>query len=80
MRDRNLINTIGRKMVEVLDKYAKDGGYAVVLDSSSQTTPIMYEANQVDITQEIIRLYDEAYPVKATSAAPSKPAPRTPRQ
>ncbi|MGC2329988.1 MAG: OmpH family outer membrane protein [Candidatus Acidiferrales bacterium] len=77
---QNLINTIGRKMVEVLDKYAKDGGYAVVLDSSSQTTPIMYEANQVDITQEIIRLYDEAYPVKATSAAPSKPAPRTPRQ
>ncbi|MFY9689105.1 MAG: OmpH family outer membrane protein [Candidatus Acidiferrales bacterium] len=73
---QDLINRIGRKMVDVLDKYAKDGGYAVVLDSSSQQTPIIYEANQIDITQDIIRLYDEAYPVKTSSAAPSKPAPR----
>jgi outer membrane protein len=73
---QDLINKIGRKMVDVLDKYSKDGGYAVVLDSSSQQTPIIYEANQIDITQDIIRLYDEAYPVKTTSAAPSKPAPR----
>jgi len=74
---QDLINKIGRKMVDVLDKYAKDGGYAVVLDSSSQQTPIIYEANQVDITQEIIRLYDQAYPVKTTTAAPSRPAPRS---
>lgn len=81
---QDIINRIGRKMVDILDKYAKDGGYAVVLDSSSQQTPIIYEANQVDVTQDIIRLYDQAYPVKtgATSAAPSKPAPRpsTPKQ
>jgi outer membrane protein len=73
---QDLINKIGRKMVDVLDKYSKDGGYAVVLDSSSQQTPIIYEANQIDITQDIIRLYDQAYPVKTSSAAPSKPAPR----
>jgi outer membrane protein len=74
---QDLINKIGRKMVDVLDKYAKEGGYAVVLDSSSQQTPIIYEANQIDITQDIIRLYDQAYPVKTVSGAPSKPAPRT---
>ncbi|HTX15463.1 MAG TPA: OmpH family outer membrane protein [Candidatus Baltobacteraceae bacterium] len=75
---QDLVNRIGRKMVDVLDKYAKDGGFAVVLDSSSQQTPIIYEANQVDITQDIIRLYDNAYPVKSTtSAAPSRPAPRS---
>jgi len=71
---QDLINRIGRKMVDVLDKYAKDGGYAVVLDSSSQQTPIIYEANQIDITQDIIRLYDQAYPVKNEGAASSKPA------
>ena len=74
---QDIINRIGRKMVDVLDKYAKDGGYAVVLDSSSQQTPIIYEANQIDITQDIIRLYDQAYPVKTESAAPSRPAPRS---
>lgn len=74
---QDLINRIGRKMVDVLDKYAKEGGYAVVLDSSSQQTPIIYEANQVDITQDIIRLYDQAYPVKESAAPSTKPA--TPR-
>lgn len=75
--EQDLINKIGSKMVDVLDKYAKDGGYAVILDSSSQQTPIIYEANQIDVTQDIIRLYDQTYPLKTTSSAPSKPAPRT---
>jgi outer membrane protein len=79
---QDIVNRIGRKMVDVLDKYAKEGGYAVVLDSSSQQTPIIYEANQIDVTQDLIRLYDQAYPVKAGAAAPSKPAPKpsTPKQ
>lgn len=75
---QDIVNRIGRKLVDVLSKYAKDNAYAVVLDSSSQQTPILYEANQVDVTQDIIRLYDQAYPVKnAGAAAPSRPA--TPR-
>ena len=52
---------MGRKMVDVLDKYAKDGGYAGC-STVSQQTPIIYEANQIDITQDIIRLYDESVP------------------
>ena len=73
---QDLINRIGRKMIEVLDKYAKDNGYSVVLDTSSQQTPVIYASNQVDVTQEIVRLYDQSYPVKAGSASttPSKPA------
>jgi outer membrane protein len=74
---QEIVNRIGRKMVDILNKYAKDGGYAVVLDSSSQQTPILYEANQIDVTQDIIRLYDQAYPVKTSAAAPARPAPRS---
>ncbi len=75
---QDLINRIGRKMIGVLDKYAKDNGYSVVLDTSSQQTPVIYAANQVDVTQEIIHLYDESFPVKAAAASttPSKPAAR----
>lgn len=80
---QEIVNRIGRKMVDILDKYSKENGYAVILDSSSQQTPILYEANQVDVTQDIVRLYDQAYPVKAAaSSAPSKtpaaPKPATP--
>jgi outer membrane protein len=76
---QELINRIGRKMIEIMDKYAKESGYSLVLDTSSQQTPVVYATNQIDITQEIIHLYDQSYPVKtgAASTAPSKPAPKT---
>ena len=72
----DIVDGIGRKMMDVLDKYAKDKGIAVVLDSSAQGTPVVYGSTQLDITQDIVRLYDQQYPLKgaATSAAPSAPA------
>jgi len=73
----DLQDKIGRKMVDVLDRYARENGISVVLDSSAQTPMILYAANQVDITQDIIRLYDQAYPLKA--ATPVTPRPATPK-
>ena len=82
---QDVVNRIGRKMIDVLDKYSKENSYSVILDESSQQTPVIYASNQVDVTQEIIRLYDQAYPVKtATTSSPSssspkpRPAPATP--
>src|SRR5277367_430078 len=73
---QDVVNRIGRKLVDVLDKYAKENGYSVILDDSSQQTPVLFAANQIDITQDIIRLYDQSYPVKTAAAAAPKPAPR----
>jgi len=81
---QDVVNRIGRKMIDVLDKYSKENGYSVILDTSSQQTPVIYSANQIDVTQDIIHLYDQAYPVKASATsvpAPKlapKPAPATP--
>jgi len=78
---QEMLNRIGRKMMDVLDKYSKENGYAVILDTSSQQTPVLYAANQVNVTQDIIRLYDQSYPVKTSAGggatAPARPA--TPR-
>jgi outer membrane protein len=68
---------IGRKMLDVLDRYARENGYSAIFDTSSQAQVIIYASNQADVTQEIIRLYDQAYPVKA-SATPAKPAAAKP--
>jgi outer membrane protein len=73
---REVVDRIGRKMLDVVDKYSRENGLAVVIDTSSQNTPVVYAANQVDITQDIIRLYDQAYPVKNTPA--QKPAAQRP--
>ena len=69
-----VIDRIGRKMVDVLDKYAGQNGYSVVLDSSAQNNPILFAASQIDVTQDIVRLYDQAYPVKGGAPAQQKPA------
>jgi outer membrane protein len=70
-----VVDRIGRKMVDVLDRYARENGLTLVLDSSAQNNPILYASTQIEVTQEIIRLYDSAYPVKA-APAPAKPAPK----
>src|SRR5260370_41011027 len=61
----DVIDRIGRKMVDVLDRYSRENGYVMVLDSSAQSTPILYASTQIDVTQDIILLYDPAYPVKS---------------
>ena len=75
----DVIDKIGRKMIDVLDRYARENGYIVILDSSAQNTPILYASNQIDVTQDIVRLYDQAYPLKAGSTTP-KPAATRPAQ
>jgi len=75
---QEVLERIGRKMVDVLDRYARENGFSVVLDTSGQNSPILYASNQVDVTQDIIRLYDQQYPVK-TGAAPAAAKPATPK-
>jgi outer membrane protein len=71
---RDIVDRIGRRMIDVLNKYSRDNGYSVILDRSGQGSPVIFAANTVDVTQDIIRLFDQSYPVKA-SAAPRSPAP-----
>lgn len=75
-----VINTIGQGMMAVLDKYAKDNGYSIILDvSNQQNNIVLFAANGTDVTQDIIALYDKNAPsgAPATSAAP-KPTSATP--
>jgi len=77
-----IVDGIGRKMLDVLDRYARENGYTVVFDTSAQGSPVVYGSSQADITQDVVRLYDQAYPVKggapAASAPASAPRPATP--
>ena len=73
---QDVVNRIGRKMIDVIDKYSKENNYSVILDESSQQTPVIYAANQIDVTQDIIRLYDQSYPVKTASSSSPRPAPK----
>jgi len=67
------------RIIVVIDKYAKDNGYTLILDVSSQQTPVLYASSAINITKDIIDLYDKNAP-SATSPAPAaaKPAARPP--
>jgi len=86
---REIVDRIGRKMIDVLSKYSRDNGYSVILDRSGQSSPVIFAANSIDVTQEIIRLYDQTYPAKSgsTTRPPAQqqqrapaPKPQTPQQ
>jgi len=63
------------KMRVVVDRYAKDNGYTLILDIGSPQTPVVYVAEAADITNDVVALYDKFNPVSGAAAAPSAPAP-----
>jgi outer membrane protein len=68
-----LMQDLGGKMQAVWEQYLGQNGYAILIDVSSQQTPVLWAAAAVDITPDIVKLYDQAHPV---TAAPAAPAPR----
>jgi hypothetical protein len=65
-------------MLDVLDRYARENGFALVLDSSAQGSPVVYAATELDVTEAIVRLYDQAYPVKEGAGETKKPTAAAP--
>jgi outer membrane protein len=63
---QTLMQTLGQKMVKVISQYASAHGYSLVIDGGQ--VPVYYAAQGVDITPEIVKLYDATYPVQSASA------------
>ena len=69
-----IMESIGAKLSDVVDKYGRDNNFSLILDISAQGTPVIFNSQQLDVTDEIIRLYDQAHPLKAGAPAPAAPA------
>ncbi|HUP03106.1 MAG TPA: OmpH family outer membrane protein [Bryobacteraceae bacterium] len=76
-QEGKIMQELGAKMMTVLEKYAADNGFAVILDVGNQQTPVLWAAPGLDVTADIVKLYDEKYPATAT-AAPAAPAAKAP--
>jgi outer membrane protein len=72
---QKLVNVLGQKMMAIIDKYAQQNGFAIVLDVSNQNTPVLYASNTVDITKEVIDLYDKTSFTPTSSGTPARSAP-----
>jgi len=69
--EQKIMNDLGSRIVAVIDKYAKDNGYAMILDVSSPQTPVMFASNSIDVTRDIIELYDKNAPAPASGTGTS---------
>lgn len=83
----DIANRIGGKLMEVIDKFAKQNGYAVVIDASSQQSPVLWASTGNIITKEIVDAYNSqsgvppqtpAAPAAGAAARPAAPRPTTP--
>jgi outer membrane protein len=76
-----MVQELGGKIMQVINKYAADNQYAMVFDVSGQPNNIMFASAAVDITRDIIAMYDKAAPGTPPAAPPtaSKPAPAGPK-
>jgi outer membrane protein len=82
---QDVMSRIAQKMVQIINDYAKQNGYSLILDSqipfyngnqsSDAQIPIYYASKDVDISDEIVKRYDAAFPVESASTPnTSKPA------
>ena len=73
---QTIFNEIGGKLMTVIDTFAKEKGYAIVLDISSPQSPVLYAVNEVNITNDVINAYDAGgASAPGGDGAAGKPAP-----
>jgi outer membrane protein len=82
---QRVLQGLGQRMMAVIEKYAKDNGFTLILDVSNPNTPVLYASTGIDITPDIISLYDKSSanggpaPTSSTSGNAIKPGTTTPR-
>ena len=68
---QDMFNGVASKVYDVLDAYAKQHAYTVILDAGQQQNAVLYSVESTNITKQII----DAYNVKSGVPAPPVEAP-----
>jgi outer membrane protein len=71
---QKVLNELGMKIMQVLNKYASEKGYTMVFDVSGQPNNILFATNSIDVTHDIIALYDTTAPASFSAPAGKAPA------
>jgi outer membrane protein len=74
--ENRLLGGIMQKMQSVMQRYASDKQLAMIVDTSSQPNNLLYADKSINITLDVIALYDKASAAPLQSATPA-PAPKT---
>ncbi|MGA2205804.1 MAG: OmpH family outer membrane protein [Terracidiphilus sp.] len=74
---QDLYNNLASKVYDVVQSYAQQQGYTLILDASQQQTPVLYVSNGSIITKAVI----DAYNLKSgvPPPPPAEPAAQSPK-
>ena len=77
---QTIIGRVGNKLMEVVDKYARQNGFGVIVDANPENPgPVLWASEQVNISQAILDAYNAQSGVPAPAAnAPSAGRPSAP--
>lgn len=73
---QRILQELGAKMIQVINKFAADNQYTLVFDVSGQPNNILFASTAADVTRQVIELYDKAAPATPPSAPPAAPVAR----
>jgi len=73
-----VMQELGQRVMAVVNKYSKDHGYSLIMDVSSQQTPVLFADPAIEITGDIIKLYDQNSPGPVSTGPASAPKPAAP--
>jgi outer membrane protein len=65
---QEVVNRVGQKMVRLMNDYAQQNGYSIIMDGGPQMA-LYYVAPQIDLTEIMIKRYDAANPVEGGANA-----------
>ncbi len=74
---QKVLQDLGGKIMQVITRYATDNQYTMVFDDSGQPNNILFASNAIDITRDVIAMYDKAAPSTPTAPPAPKPASTT---
>ncbi len=73
---QDLFNSLQAKVYDVMQSYAEQQGYTLILDVSQQQSPVLFANAGTNITKQVIDAYNLKSGVPAPAAQPAAEAPR----
>ena len=73
---QDLYTSLASKVYDVMQSYAEQQGFTLVLDVSQQQSPVLFASGGTNITKQVIDAYNVKSGVPAPPAQPASEAPR----
>ena len=75
---QDMYNALASKVYDVMQSYAEQQGFTLILDYSQQQTPVLYANKATDITKQVIDAYNlkSGVPAPETQPAAAVPSPK----